>query len=146
MKLPPDFEFHEDVRLLIYRPRGLIDEPAVNKIINVLEDLEAAPGAFQSILRYSETMKLSLTSNTLFKFLFVGGSPCRSCAGQVSDFRYRFDSCSLRPLAHPANSRVLRSKFGYLETAKMRRNGSVSRSNCWLRSHRPRTTLGESME
>ena len=42
MKLPPDVEFHQDVRLLIYRPRGLIDEAAVNKILAVIEEVEAA--------------------------------------------------------------------------------------------------------
>jgi hypothetical protein len=41
MKLPPELEFHQDIRLLIYRPRGLIDEAAINKIISVIEDLEA---------------------------------------------------------------------------------------------------------
>jgi len=41
MKLLPEIEFHEDIRLLIYKPRGLIDETAVKKIISVLEDLEA---------------------------------------------------------------------------------------------------------
>ena len=41
MKLPPDVEFHEDTRLLVYRPRGLIDEAAVKKAISILEDLEA---------------------------------------------------------------------------------------------------------
>ena len=40
MKLPPDVEFHEDIRLLIYRPRGVIDEAAVKRIVSVLEDLE----------------------------------------------------------------------------------------------------------
>lgn len=40
MKLPPDIEFYEDIRLLIYRPRGLIDEAAVNKIISVIEEIE----------------------------------------------------------------------------------------------------------
>ena len=40
MKLPPDVEFHEDIRLLIYRPRGVIDEAAVKKVVDVLEDLE----------------------------------------------------------------------------------------------------------
>jgi hypothetical protein len=42
LKLPPDIEFHQDIRLLIYRPRGLIDEAAVNKIIAVIEEIEAA--------------------------------------------------------------------------------------------------------
>ena len=41
MKLPPDVEFHQDIRLLIYRPRGLIDEAVVNKIIDVIEEIEA---------------------------------------------------------------------------------------------------------
>jgi hypothetical protein len=41
MKLPPDVEFHDDIRLLIYRPHGLIDEAAVQRVVDVLEDLEA---------------------------------------------------------------------------------------------------------
>src|SRR5207302_7829968 len=41
MKMPPDIEFHDDVRLLIYRPRGVIDEAAVQKVVDVLENLEA---------------------------------------------------------------------------------------------------------
>lgn len=40
MKLPADIEFHEDIRLLIYRPRGLLNETSVNRVIGVLEDLE----------------------------------------------------------------------------------------------------------
>lgn len=42
MKLPPEVQFYEDVRLLVYRPRGLIDEAAVNKIISVIEEIEAS--------------------------------------------------------------------------------------------------------
>ena len=41
MKLPPDVEFHEDIRLLVYRPRGLLDETAINKIVSIIGDLEA---------------------------------------------------------------------------------------------------------
>jgi hypothetical protein len=41
MKLPPDIQFHEDIRLLIYRPHGLLNEAAFNKVISALEDLEA---------------------------------------------------------------------------------------------------------
>ena len=41
MKLPPDVEFHEDIRLLIYRPHGSMKEEAVNKIVSVIGDLEA---------------------------------------------------------------------------------------------------------
>ena len=41
MKLPPEIEFLPDIRLLVYRPRGLIDETAINKVISVIENLEA---------------------------------------------------------------------------------------------------------
>ena len=41
MKLPSELEFHEDIRLLIYRPRGLVNEAALNKTLSALEDLEA---------------------------------------------------------------------------------------------------------
>src|SRR3954471_23950650 len=41
MKLPPELEFHDDLHLLVYRPKGVIDEAAVKKIVDVLEDLEA---------------------------------------------------------------------------------------------------------
>jgi hypothetical protein len=40
IKLPPDVEFYEDVRLLVYRPHGLVDKTAVNKIITVIGELE----------------------------------------------------------------------------------------------------------
>jgi hypothetical protein len=41
MKLPHDIEFHEDIRLLIYRPRGLLDETTINRIVSIIGDLEA---------------------------------------------------------------------------------------------------------
>ena len=41
MKLPPDVEFYEDVRLFVWRPRGELDEAAINKVLGSLEDLEA---------------------------------------------------------------------------------------------------------
>jgi hypothetical protein len=40
MKLPPDVEFYEDIRLLVYRPRGLVNKAAVNRIITVIGELE----------------------------------------------------------------------------------------------------------
>ena len=53
MKLPPDIEFHEDIRLLVYRPRGLIDEADINKVIGVIEEIEAA--SQQPFNRFSDT-------------------------------------------------------------------------------------------
>ena len=54
MKLTPDVEFHEDIRLLIYRPRGVINEQAVKKVISILEDLEAR--LREPFNRFSDTL------------------------------------------------------------------------------------------
>ena len=40
MNLPPDVEFHEAFRLLVYKPRGLVDKAAVNKIVAIVGELE----------------------------------------------------------------------------------------------------------
>jgi hypothetical protein len=41
IKLPPDVEFHEDIRLFIYRPRGLLNEASVDSAVTALGDLES---------------------------------------------------------------------------------------------------------
>ena len=53
MKLPSDIEFREDVRLLIYRPKGLINEAEINRVIGVIEGIEAA--SQQPFNRFSDT-------------------------------------------------------------------------------------------
>jgi hypothetical protein len=44
MKLPPDVQFHEDVRLLVWKPQGVLNEPAVEHILTLIGDLEASSG------------------------------------------------------------------------------------------------------
>jgi hypothetical protein len=39
--LPDDVQFHEDIRLLIYRPCGVLNEQSVYKITSIIGDLEA---------------------------------------------------------------------------------------------------------
>jgi hypothetical protein len=55
MKLPADIEFHEDIRLLIYRPHGVIDEASVKRVVSVLEDLEAK--LQKPFNRFSDTLE-----------------------------------------------------------------------------------------
>jgi hypothetical protein len=40
LPLPPDVEFHEDICLLIHRPRGVLNRAAINKIISLIGELE----------------------------------------------------------------------------------------------------------
>ena len=56
MKLPPDIEFHEDIRLLIYRPKGLINEAEINRVIGIIEGIEAA--SQQPFNRFSDTSEI----------------------------------------------------------------------------------------
>ena len=39
--LPPDVQFHEDTLLFVWRPRGVLDETALNKVLGALEEPEA---------------------------------------------------------------------------------------------------------
>ena len=54
MNLPPEIEFHEDIRLLIYRPQGSLNETAINKVLSTLEDLEAK--LQEPFNRFSDTL------------------------------------------------------------------------------------------
>src|SRR5438552_18421055 len=54
VKLPLDVEFYEDIRLIVWRPRGLVNKAAVNKIITVLGELETA--LKEPFNRFSDTV------------------------------------------------------------------------------------------
>jgi len=55
IKLPPDVEFYEDIRLIVWRPRGLVNKAAVNKLITVLGELETA--LKEPFNRFSDTVE-----------------------------------------------------------------------------------------
>ena len=85
MIFPPDVKFHEDVRLLVYRPRGLIDEAAVNKIISVIEDLEAeTQEPFNRFSDTSETHEVELNFRYVIevslhrRLAYAGRAPVKS--------------------------------------------------------------------
>jgi hypothetical protein len=40
MKLPPDVQFHEDVRLLVWKPHGVLNEAALKHIMTLQEGIE----------------------------------------------------------------------------------------------------------
>jgi hypothetical protein len=42
LPLPPDLEFHDDICLIVWRPRGLLNRVGVNKLISVIGELEFA--------------------------------------------------------------------------------------------------------
>ena len=76
MKLPPEVEFYKDIRLLVYRPRGLIDEAAINRssVLSKRSKLQRKNRSIDSPIPRKPT-KLSSTSDTSLRFLFIGVSP-----------------------------------------------------------------------
>jgi hypothetical protein len=79
MKLPPEIQFHQDIPLLVYRPRGLIGELALNNVISVIEELEAATQ--EPFNRFSDTLEIHEVElnfkYVLHTLLFIGVSPTR---------------------------------------------------------------------
>src|SRR5215467_9021100 len=54
ISLPPELEFHEKVRLLVYRPHGVLNEAALNRATTALENLEAQ--LHEPFNRFSDTL------------------------------------------------------------------------------------------
>ena len=56
MKLPPNVIFHHDLRLMVYRPRGIINEKEVKRIVEFLEREEDR--AERPFNRFTDNSKL----------------------------------------------------------------------------------------
>jgi hypothetical protein len=81
IKLPLDVEFHEDVRLLVWRPRGLLNKAAVNRIITVLGELETT--LKEPFDRFTDTLQAHaielnfeyIIHVSLYRRVFYGNRP-----------------------------------------------------------------------
>jgi hypothetical protein len=70
MKVPPaDVQFHEDVRLLVWRPRGVLNEAALKHITMLIGDLEARSGEpFNRFTDGQELEAIDLNFRYVFHF------------------------------------------------------------------------------
>jgi len=81
MTLQSDVEFLEDAHLLIYRPRGVLNEATVNQIIHVIGELEASTEEpFNRFLDTLETDEVELNFRymiqvSLYRRLTYDGRP-----------------------------------------------------------------------
>ena len=81
MKLPPDVEFQEEIRLFVHRSRGLLDEAVINRVIAALGDLEAA--SIEPFDRFLDTLRADavelnfkyILHVSLFRRLAYGNRP-----------------------------------------------------------------------
>jgi hypothetical protein len=67
MKLPPDVIFHHDLRLFVWRPRGILQEKHVQRIVEFLEQEEAR--AEKPFNRFTDNSKLDAIDLN-FSFVF----------------------------------------------------------------------------
>ena len=100
MKLPPDVQFHEDVRLLVWKPHGVLNETALEQIRELIGDLEATSN--EPFNRFTDTL-----------------------AADVIDlnFRYVFDFALFRRLSYagrpPVKSAILVSSLTLAHYSKL---------------------------
>ena len=91
MKLPPDVLFHHDLRLMTWRPRGIVNEKVVNKIIAFLAQEEAT--ADKPFDRFTDTLLVDaidlnlryIFHVSLFRRLSYAGRPPVKSAILVTD-------------------------------------------------------------
>ena len=94
MKLPPDFYFRSELNLLLWKPRGVLNEKGVNKVIAFIREAEAESQANE--LRFIDTTALTAVDLN-FRYVFhvalyrrmsrMGRAPIKS-AFFVQDFAF----------------------------------------------------------
>jgi hypothetical protein len=86
MKLPSaDVWFHEEVRLLVWRPRGVLNESAIERIVSLIGDLEAkSDSPFNRFTDASAVETIDLNFKYVFhtalfrRLSYAGRSPVKS--------------------------------------------------------------------
>ena len=100
MKLPPDVQFHEEVRLLVWKPHGVLNEAALRQIRELIGNLEATSD--EPFNRFSDGQALDAID---------------------LNFRYVFDFALFRRLAYagrpPVKSAILVSSLALAHYSKM---------------------------
>jgi len=100
MKLPPDVQFHEDVRLLVWKPHGVLNEATLKQIRELIGDLEATSD--EPFNRFSDGQALDAID---------------------LNFRYVFDFALFRRLAYagrpPVKSAILVSSLALAHYSKL---------------------------
>ena len=97
-EIGPDIQFHKDLHLVVWRPRGILDETAVNKVLVDLLRREAM--AAKPFNRFSD-LSVVESFHLTFKYVFSRRSSpasflCGARAGEVRVLCYGPASCPSR--------------------------------------------------
>ena len=99
-KLPRWIAFHHDLHLLVYRPRGIVDEARVEEIVATLDQLENA--SHHPFNRYTDLSQIDAV-DLHFKFIFRVSLHRRLVYAKYSPVKSAFYVTS------PATMRVVRA-------------------------------------
>jgi len=132
MKLSPaDIQFHEDVRLLMWGPRGVLNEAALEQIVTLIGDLEASSEIpFNRFTDATAAEAIDLNFRHVFhvalfrRFSYAGRSPVKSAILVTS-----FTAAHYSKL-HELLTRSSSIKVRIFEERGASRNGLVCRLNC----------------
>ena len=118
MKLPSDAEFHEDIRLFVWRPHGVLNKAAINKVLSSLEDLEAQlEEPFNRFADTSETSQVELNYRyiiqvSLYRVISYGDRPPVKSAILATDctIGHYFQLHAILTEASPINVRIFQQR------------------------------------
>jgi len=85
MEVPPSVKFHKDLHLFVWKPRGILDEAAVNKVlVDLLRYESRASQPFNRFSDLSEVQDFHLTFKYVFhvafhrRLAYAGREPVKS--------------------------------------------------------------------
>src|SRR5438270_10055279 len=96
MKLPADVEFHEDIRLLIYRPHGVLNEQSVDKLVGIIGELESK--LQEPFNRFFDTLGHDEVELN-YRYVIQGPLLRRSASSEIRDSGRRQHDHPLLPVA-----------------------------------------------
>src|SRR5204863_3504747 len=159
MTLPADIEFHEDIRLFIYRPSGLLDQASVSRAVNVLADHEAK--LKEPFNRFSDTSAIDrvelnyqyVIQVSLYRVLMYADRPPVKSAILTTDstIGHYFQLHAIITEDSPINVRIFRQRQDVAkwlgvsierltpkfaadsnQTVRKKTKGEISRSRVWI--------------
>jgi hypothetical protein len=139
MNFPPGLQFHENNRLLVWRPRGLLDEKVVSDVIAALGRLEMelhepfnrfsdTAGVEQVDLNYEYVISVALYR----RFVYAHRKPIKSAIlATHPKFIHYAQMHALLTQGSTIDVRI------FPDSARRSRNGSAHPLNCSRRSRSP---------
>jgi hypothetical protein len=126
MKLPPDVEYIEEASLFVWRPRGVLDEAVVNRILGFVADQENKLG--RPFDRFTDTSALDAVDLS-FKYMFHVALYRRLSRAGREEVKSAFLVVPDSAIAHHIKLHLLMTDHSPLKVAKFEEREAAAK---WL--------------